>query len=95
MLRANYPRSEIRTLGRRSDSIGRGVSLMNFSVTHNKLGVGRGGLCSEASLLTHDSSEMRFAVAWQNLVWRRQKGFRPITMVVEETIENYLKAARP
>jgi len=70
-----------------------GLDPSEFTVTHNKLGVGplktNESVYSEASILRHNDTGRRFVVVWQNLllddtVWA------PVAQVIRRTVRGYL-----
>ena len=72
------------------------ASDLDFTVTRNKLGVaalkpenGGNEVCSEASMLTHDSTGREFVVVWQNFIPGRD-GFDPIGHVIRDTIRGFI-----
>jgi len=71
---------------------------VDFTVTHNKLGVAdlkkeNGGydVESECSIVTHNASGRDFVVVWLNFIANDAEGFDPIAHVVRDTLNEYLK----
>lgn len=73
-----------------------GLDPSEFTVTHNKLGVGplktNESVYSEASILQHNATGRRFVVVWANLVLDATV-WAPVAQVVRRTILGYLGLA--
>jgi len=70
-----------------------GLDPSEFTVTHNKLGVGplktNESVYSEASILQHNATGRRFVVVWQNLLLDNTV-WAPVAQVIRRTIRGYL-----